>query len=380
MEKMRVLHLASFKGNIGDLINNSCIHEQLNSIDGLEFVFVEEEIRQYYGGIVFSEGFIEYVNSFDLFLVGGGSFFDLWVTNTNSGVTINLSEEQCKKITTKVLFYGLGCKEDFGIGEGSVAKFQKILDCVNKQENIMVSVRNDGTKEMFSKLFPEHLLKNVSLIPDNGFFFNISKRLKGICGSPVIGINIGGDNLDVSRYNKDVTYSQFLNTLVETITHVYKNNNAKFILFSHIYKDIKVIHDICELLDDVIIRNNVTCAPYNSGDTGYVFEHILPLYKMCDVVITNRFHGNIIAIGNNIPSIGLGDLKTIENLYKSLGLEHRCIDTKTKDCKKELISLIESSLEDKDNIKQSYKKIVESLYTTNTTFLDKVGKWLKNEN
>ena len=96
---MRILHLASFTGNIGDNLNHSGLYRSLEKELGVKnFSIQEEEIREYFWKKKqFDQGIIKKFNFFDLIIVGGGNFFELWVENSRTGTSIDIPVDYKQK-------------------------------------------------------------------------------------------------------------------------------------------------------------------------------------------------------------------------------------------------------------------------------------------
>jgi hypothetical protein len=73
--KLRVLHLASFAGNIGDLANHAGGRRMLAERLGFVLEFTDLEIREFYWKQrSFDDAFVDYANSFDLLIIGSITF------------------------------------------------------------------------------------------------------------------------------------------------------------------------------------------------------------------------------------------------------------------------------------------------------------------
>jgi len=78
MISMRILHLASFSGNYKDIVNHNGFYNNLARLCDSKLQIDQEEIRDYYTirkNKSFDSSFVEYVNKYDLLVIGGGNFF-----------------------------------------------------------------------------------------------------------------------------------------------------------------------------------------------------------------------------------------------------------------------------------------------------------------
>ena len=79
MKTIKTLHLASFDGNVGDNANHSGFYRHLKAQPGYDFAIEQLEIREYYWKQrFFDDGFVDLVNDYDLLIIGGGNYFELW--------------------------------------------------------------------------------------------------------------------------------------------------------------------------------------------------------------------------------------------------------------------------------------------------------------
>ena len=89
---MKVLHLASFDGNIGDNANHSGFRPWLERIAARPLEWHDLEIRSFYWKERrFDQDFAAYANEFDLIVIGGGNYFELWVEGSATGTSIGIA-------------------------------------------------------------------------------------------------------------------------------------------------------------------------------------------------------------------------------------------------------------------------------------------------
>ena len=90
----RILHIASFLGNIGDNFNHfgtrKLIESKIGNINWVE-IEIRESFRKKFS---FDDDFANYCNQFDAVIFGGGNFFELWVdhsvNNTSADIRIDV--------------------------------------------------------------------------------------------------------------------------------------------------------------------------------------------------------------------------------------------------------------------------------------------------
>lgn len=378
--KMNILQVASFKGNIGDNANHLGFRNILNALyPNLKFQFTDFEIRSTFRNekSFNDQEFIDLANQHDLIFFGGGNFFELWVDHSQNNTSVNISIEALKIIKTPIIFYALGFDISMGFSSEGISKFCLWLDYVVTRKDFVLSLRNDGSLNTMQRTLPKKYHQYFQKIPDGGFFIkNLIESIHSTASSsPLIGINIAGDMLDV-RYHQSrssINYISFLEEFKSMIHVLLKEDNQlKIKFFPHIYKDYKVINDLLSILNEKYARERILVHHYACGDEFAL--NIFKSYQECDLILGNRFHSNVCAIGLSIPSIGLLNYSQIKYLYEDLNLIDRVVDIREKGFSKLLINKIKESLNNQYLIKNDYRKTVESLNKTLNVFLKDIIK------
>ena len=172
MVTLKVLHLASFSGNMGDNANHRGIRKIFNKYLNFNMTYDELEIREFYiswGKRFFDSSFADLVNDYDLLIIGGGNFFDLYLDKSVTGTTINMTEQILQKIKTPIVFFGVGFDPYKGITDELINRFKRFLDNLLESEKVFISLRNDGSVENIKKYIGEEYVKYICKVPDGGF-------------------------------------------------------------------------------------------------------------------------------------------------------------------------------------------------------------------
>jgi len=134
MKRVKTLHLASFNGNIGDNANHYGFYKYLKKSPEYSFEIDELEIREFYWKErFFDKSFVALVNSYDLLIVGGGNYFELWVEDSPTGTSIAIELELLKQIKTPIMFNALGVDPGQGVSEKNIIRFRNFLDLLIKR-------------------------------------------------------------------------------------------------------------------------------------------------------------------------------------------------------------------------------------------------------
>lgn len=363
---MKVIHLASFTGNIGDEANHSGFKNNFRKYIDRNAEFKEVEIREYYkswGIKKFDDEFINEINKYDLFVIGGGNFFELCWNYSKTGTTIDLSVEQLKKIKIPIFINGVGVDIEKGYTSENLSKFSKFTEYLLSRNNCLFTVRNDGSIDILEKLFDNIDLKKVFVVPDGGFFFRAKTQNEYPCivkNKINIGINLAGDMIErrFNNYNDSEKFKKgFSNVLNKLLS---ENKNINIIFLPHMFADLQIIYEVINGMDDIYRRNNISVAPLLHGEQK-AGEYIFGLYKKCAIIIGMRFHSNVCAIGQSIPNIGLVTLKKHACVFEDLGINERAIKLFEQDINQQLFKELEkkiiTTINEADNIREKYKEV-----------------------
>lgn len=383
---MKVLHVASFNGNIGDHGNHRGFRRCLSKYIGEDFTFDELEIREFYkswGIRKFDSTFVDYVNQYDLLVIGGGNFFELCWDYSQTGTTIDLSVDLMKQIKPKILFNGMGIDDKNGtVNPENITKFKVFLEYIVNNSNILLSVRNDGSKEIANKYFSKQINENILRIPDGGFFIDPKEyeHVEIPQGKKIIAINLAGDseNIRFSNDGKDgrLTKKEFEAECADAINEILsKHKDVHLVMTAHIVKDFEIMVAVLNKVSDIYVRTRITIAPCVNGnitDGDYIFD----LYRKADLVIGMRYHANVCAIAVGTPTIGIVNFSKHKEMYRDISMEDRIVASDEKDFTKRLVNKIDLSLSNLNKLKQENKELLQKLVTENEIYFEKVKELL----
>ena len=322
MKKLRTLHLASFDGNIGDNANHNGFYKYLNQLEEFQFEINQLEIREFYWKKrFFDESFVELVNQYDLLIVGGGNYFELWVESSPTGTSIAVDLDLLEQINTPILFNALGVDPGQGANEKNIQKFRNFLDLLIKRDDF-ISIRNDGAQKAIIEYVGEEYLEYIHHTVDGGFFAEIPEPSEYYKSTKYIAINVAYDMQDI-RF-KNISYEAFLETFKKFIDNFFlENKSYEIVLVPHIFRDMTFIADLLNILDDETRRRKISVAPLLHGKNS--FKEAMSIYKGAEIVLANRFHANVCSIGMGKPTIGLVNYRQILELYNELSNDNYII-------------------------------------------------------
>ena len=373
---MRILHIASFMGNIGDNFNHygsrKLLEEKLGSIE-----WEEIEIRETFrGSYAFDLGFAEYCNRFDAVIFGGGNFFELWVDHSVNNTSANIPLEVLDQINVPFYFYALGVDPGMGVSSEGVTKFKNWVDHLSEKDNFHLSTRNDGAQKTLKNYFLEGFDQHFSHLVDGGFLADTGAITNNVEDAEFeyIGINVAGDMLDI-RFDGEVSYEEFVKELASHLNDILEEHlQYKVLLIPHIFRDYKVVFDILDAVNDTFRRERLDVAALSQGDSGMI--EVIKAYHKCSIVLANRFHSNVIGLMLKKNVLGLNNYRQIKDLYEEIDLDNY-FNITTKEGLSELFTALKSAVHNKAqdfnlldeeylmNERLKTEKFFEALWTEN---------------
>lgn len=345
---MKILHLGSHNGNIGDNASHIGFRKIIEDIVSEDTVIDKLEIRKFYNNyslpdrLFFDSKFTARVNKYDLLVVGGGGFLDYWVENSVTGTTLNISKEVFDLIKVPVMITSVGCMPHKEVPEGNVEKFRNFLDYLLSRKNTLIAVRNDGSKETLKQFIGEQYAAAIPEVLDHGFFYENDGTFYKPFEEKYILINTTSDQvLMKNRSIGKIDGERHIIEMSKAINNIIHNSELNIVFAPHIYSDYQAIDGILKHINDYHIRSRIAITPFAQGDFGC--NQIYSAYKNSAVVAGMRFHANVCSIAMNVPSIGLAALDRVQNMYDSLGL-HNSVVKVDRPFSVELTGLIQAKL------------------------------------
>lgn len=376
---MKILHLASFVGNIGDVANHEGFYVQLRKMLNCELEIDKLEMRLFYLNTQqrkFNQDFADMVNTYDLFIIGGGNFFELCWDYSHTGTTFDISEEVLKSIKTPIFINGIGIDIDKGYNDENIIKFKSFLDNLFSSNKVFFTVRNDGSKDVINKFFPEYS-NRIHELPDHGFFIGEVPIINGFNKNNLkefIGINVAIDMKEI-RY-KHISYDDFIRELAEIINNLLEKYDFDIYLFPHIQSDYFAIIDLMKHIKNYFLRTRISVTSLAIGNELETFKH----YKECKLILGMRNHSTICSIGLGIPSFSMTSYPKPEYIYNDLGLHGRYLNIAENDFFKRLIKEIELNLNDDKynlNIRNQYSETLKIVNIQKEDIYQLLNSWLQ---
>ena len=373
---IRVLHLASFLGNIGDLINHAGAYRMFDQYIDYKFKIETMEIREFYWKKrAFDADFIDYANTFDLLIIGGGNYFELWVDHSSTGTSIDISPEQFIRLKVPTLFFALGVDTGQGCSSHAASNFSIFMDSILSREDMFVCVRNDGSKGALQRVLGVDHAVSIPVIPDGGFFApQPDHENRYATDRPRIGLNIAGDMLE-RRFDKTLSPEGFLQEIALVCCGLMDAfPDVSIDIVPHIWRDVSFIAQLLPLIPDQYLRRRVTIHSLEPRIDG--LNDVLRAYSACDAVLGMRFHANVCPIGMGIPTRGLLNYPQVQYLYEELKIPDRVVDVRIPGFKTQVIENVTSDLLSLSETKDMYRNLSRDMYQQAEKTFAVLNRWM----
>ncbi|KQX19533.1 MULTISPECIES: polysaccharide pyruvyl transferase family protein [unclassified Sphingomonas] len=381
---LRILHVASFSGNIGDNANHMGFRPWIERLVDRPVVWTQLEIREFYWKErMWDDDFVAQVNAHDLAVIGGGNYFELWVDSSPTGTSIAIDPATFARIKTPIFFNALGVDPGQGASETALARFRAFLDTLLASPNHLVSVRNDGASANLARWVGQAYAEAIDTIPDAGFF--VAPALARLLPTPReegprpprFAVNIASDMADIrfgqfdDRDGRSAFAAEFAHALENLAA---ARPEAEIVMVPHIFRDLEIISEVIGHLGDRLRRTRLSVAPYGSGNRAALGA--LRIYEQSDAVLAMRFHANICPIGLGRQTIGLNCYPQIANLYSELGQPDRALDISRPGFSAALTSVALDALDAPDRFLASPAAANARVFDLREAFEPKISAWL----
>lgn len=302
---------------MGDLANHYEFRKWLSNVfkNSLTFDWQNLEIREFYWREVkWDSNLIDYINSFDYFIIGGGNFLETWVTETYSGTSIGFSPAQLSEIKIPIFFNSLGVDVHQGISNKK--GFEEFFETIISNDKNLVTLRNDGAMENLETLLPHAFFYDrIEKVPDAGFFAKFENNSLTE-NSNYICVNLACD-MENKRFPREYGgIEKFCFSFSEFLIFLIRNFSYDIVFVPHIFSDLKIINQTISFIPDKYIRKKVSINALSFDQNSLV--EFLNTYKNAQYSFSMRFHSNVCSIGNETRTIGLSTYPQVANFYKDI--------------------------------------------------------------
>lgn len=313
---LKIGHVGSFQGNVGDQLNHAGFRPWFEGLLPINIEWKNFEVREMYrGNKHLYNWLLEEKQDLDLIVFGGGNFWELWPTNSRTGTSLDITIEELVSLGKPCFFNSIGVDSGQGISPNA-SNFGMYMKALLREENFFVTVRNDGAQ----KTLKNHLDFNSDILelPDHGFFSITDNKVSSIENSysaeKVLALNFAAD-MPKSRF-VNLSYDEQLAGIIRILNIAIPNHFNSLVVVPHTHSDFKPICDLIERLPDKLVRENLKIASLSTSYNSH--DDTLKSYFNADLIISNRFHSNIISIVLGKKFMPLINYPQIRSLFGGL--------------------------------------------------------------
>jgi polysaccharide pyruvyl transferase WcaK-like protein len=398
------MQIASHNTNIGDGANidgfqRTFLEDARNS--GIEVFFHDVEILDFLPHIgkkdFNSQEFIDFANQMDLIVIGGGGFFSAFPRFKNTGCHVDFTINTLDKIKAPIVYYALGFGVYYQQKYHNTDRLKVLLEYSQKNKNrILISLRNDGSYARMRDHLGNDSMREVSVIPDGGFYVRTENSYHPEITKDKInfGIQLAGDKASFRFKEKPSLYKKVINKVggqkFEIISHenqyrilsdmafvineLRKDYNLNVVIIPHIISDLKISQEFLSLLPLDFNRYDCSVSSVLRGRPGS--RHQFDLYKNLQIVAGMRFHANVCSYALGTPVLGLVSHDQLDGLYNDLS-DDSYVFLSSDNFKQEINSKLNELLqENPDERARKVEKNLERLRKTTSDFHQRIFKLL----
>ena len=303
------------------------------------------------------------------------------IIRDTGNISIRINTEDVAKINIPLVCYGIGydiCPYDNG-------KFNKefwdnLQEIINKCA--LFSVRNQGTLDIFASNNIDTC--KIEVVPSASAFIK-SNEYKHACLSKPgmkIGINWATDNIE-KRYGSVGDAILKFRLIINILNEISQKYNAGIYLIEHNAKDFlnaniknemhRIIKEILSDRGNILYEEvlNELFPPYD-----YTSQFFVDIYRQMDIIVCSREGANIVAFGQNVPSIGAGRHDGMRWTAEHTGMEGLIIDLDRSpgEIYAQAINILENTIKNANEHKRAMSMRYAEFEYIKNAFVDKIIK------
>ena len=381
---LNLIHLANFNStNIG----NGAL------ISGLESVMEEDLPRaicwnrepwdDYTFGLVdFDEQFVKKINASDGLIVGGAVTFNGRDYNTRTGTRFELPLELWEKVTKPVVFYGLSYRHWHGQTYYHADKLKLTIEKILSSDNMILAVRNDGTKKWLKELAGIDS-QDIVEIPDSAVF--VRSKIDGyypeiLNGAKNVMVSFNDEDPNhrydqrhlingVSKRTRDYVIGELVSAL-ERLADAFPVN---LVLCPHYFDDYRMMSEFLERVRPRLAHQRmVSTGLCRVKDTELFYGR----YKQADLSISMRVHSMSPCVGLGTPMVAYSTQDRMTDFMDRIGLRDQSVDAFGVSARDELYSRAKYAIENGNEVRKRFLGVRTALREEARAFHHKVYELL----
>lgn len=353
----------------------------------------------------FDRTFVDRVNAHDALLVGAAIAINGRRYLGNAGMRLDLPLELWPGIKRPVVFYGISYRCWPYQRYYHLDKFKAVVAYLLAAPNVLLSLRNDGTKAWLESTLG-YRLDGIEEIPDPGLYVETESashpQLDPGRKNIVIALNnedevfrfggaprelawrlVGGHVEEATlvrlwRWMPDwrARRRRFVKRLAAAIERISAQWDANFILCPHYLDDFKIIGELFDVLAPKVAHQNVVSfGLLKVPHSAYFYD----LYAKADLAISMRVHSMSPSIGVGTPMIALSTQPRLDVFMRDLGLGDHLLDTFDPDLTERLSGLAGRILSDPAPVRERFARTKGAMRAKTSAFNRKMEAFVNGK-
>lgn len=346
----------------------------------------------------FDEKFVELINSYDGLIVGAAVSFNGRAYLKNTGFRFNLPLDLWKKIKKPVVFYGISNMVWPYQRYYNLEQLKKTMTYILNNNNVIFSVREDGTKEWLEKIIGFKSDK-IFAIPDPAIYVptkdhdhpEIVEGKKNI----IISLNGEDEEYRFGGRKREVFWQFFSQIMSETtirniwkkipgwdsskqtalkqlalaIEKISQDGKINIILVPHYFDDYKMISEMIPYFSSSFPHRNIISAGMLRVDKT---EYFYDLYAKADLALSMRIHSMSPSIGIGTPMIALTTQTRMTAFMENAGLADFAVNMFDPKLTDKLCELINYCLNNKKEVVNKFSSSIKKMREKTGEFNKKI--------
>jgi len=268
---------------------------------------------------------VDKINGSDGLIVGGAVTFNGRDYNDRTGTRFELPFDLWDKQQKPVVFYGLSYRNWPGQFYHHADKLKQMVERALVSENMLFSVRNDGTKAWLKSVTGIDS-DAIFEVPDSAVFVEANAGVYPEIVEGVRNIILAFNDEDAAqRYDKKVGHSReaVIDALVSVLERLAERFPINIILCPHYFDDFRMMSDFIERIKPRVAHQNMVASGLcRVKDTGYFYGR----YTRADLAISMRVHSMSPCIGLGVPMLALTTQDRMSDFIERLELQSQAVD------------------------------------------------------
>jgi len=380
---LNLIHLANFNStNIGNGALVSGLESTIEEDFSCPVTWIREPWDDYTFGLVdFDESFVEKVNRSDGLIVGGAVTFNGRDYNNRTGTRFELPFELWSKIKKPVVFYGLSYRHWPGQTYHHADKLKTMIENILSSDNMMLTVRNDGTKKWLKAMTGIDRDEIVE-IPDTGVFVRAQDGEYSELQAGVKNIMVSFNDEDAdNRFNQGCSISgeigssrdHVIDALVSALERLATKFPVNLILCPHYFDDYKMMSTFIERIQPRLAHQKMVSTGLCRAEYTNIFYG---RYQKADLAISMRVHSMSPCVGLGTPMVAYTTQDRMTDFIDRIGLTDHAVNAFDISAADKLYERAVFALENSTVVRKKFLTVRKELRKDIKQFHHKVLKFL----